>query len=54
MIDHHVARQAAQRLINGAFNNGGEKPRFHIPSRPDDDDLLVMAYIDQQSDKEMK
>jgi hypothetical protein len=47
-IDHKEAREIAQRLINSHFN---QEPcaRVGIPARVDyDDDLLMMAYIDQQ------
>lgn len=48
-ISHAEAREIAQRLINSHFNNPGPHARTSIPARPDhDDDLLIMAYIEQQ------
>ena len=51
-VSHEKAREIAQRYINYAFGNSGELPRHSIPARPDhDDDLLLMAYIEQQAGK---
>jgi hypothetical protein len=57
-ITHDEAAAAARRLIHGAFRRDGERlsdddrPRFHIPARPDAcDDLVLTAYIEQQRAK---
>lgn len=57
-IGHDEARDAAMRLIAGAWRRDGERlddcdrPRFSIPARPDhDDDLVLVAYIEQQKAK---
>ena len=49
------AREAARRLVRGAWRRDGERlerddqPRFSIPCRPDaDDDVVIMNYIRQQ------
>lgn len=34
-------RKAAHRLTDRAFDNPGERPRFSIPTQPDDDDVLI-------------
>ena len=48
-ISHDEAQQIAKRFIDGHFNNKGDHPRISIPARPDyDDDLLLLAYIEQQ------
>ena len=41
------ATEAALRLIAGAFHRTDKKPRFSIPRRSDDDDALVMDFIEQ-------
>jgi hypothetical protein len=50
-VSHEEARRAVQRLINSHFGN----PRpavVRLPAQPDDDDLLAVAYIAQQEDRE--
>ncbi|UEM08026.1 hypothetical protein JL101_035845 (plasmid) [Skermanella rosea] len=48
-ISHQEAREIAHRLICGAFNRDNNRPRFTIPANHDrDDDLLMLAYIEQQ------
>lgn len=48
-ISHAEAEQCAQRLINSHFRNS-DHARVSIPARPDyDDDLVLLAYIHQQS-----
>ena len=57
-ITHDQAMEAALRLIAGAFRRDGlvliakERPRFSIPARPEDDDVLLCDYIQQQKDRE--
>ena len=46
-ISHGVAMAAAQRLIANAF--GGHKAKLSIPAEEDDDDLLLVRYIQQQA-----
>ena len=47
-VASNEAREAAQRLIDFAFGNTAERPRFSIPARPDrDDDLIVCRYIEE-------
>jgi hypothetical protein len=55
-VTHERAREAARRLIYGAFRRDGERldavnrPRFSIPAQSqDDDDLVIVAYIEQQA-----
>lgn len=43
------ATEAALRLIAGAFHRTDKKPRFSIPRRPDDDDALIMDFIEQSA-----
>jgi hypothetical protein len=59
-ISHQQVREAARRLISGAFRRDGEylhpenRPRFSIPAASDqDDDLVLMDYIRQQEKKTM-
>jgi hypothetical protein len=40
-ISHDQARQAARRLI-------GEMAKVSTPTQPDDDDILICDYIEQQ------
>jgi hypothetical protein len=47
-ISHDDAKEVASRLIAGAFNRTDMRPRFSIPTRPDDDDVLMMEYIRRQ------
>lgn len=48
-ISHEEAREVAGRLINSHFRQE-PRARVGIPARPDyDDDLLILAYIKQQS-----
>jgi hypothetical protein len=47
-VTHDEARKAAQRLINSHFDNSGEKAVTRIPTQPDDDDVMICDYIDQQ------
>jgi hypothetical protein len=51
-ISHERAQEAALRLIHSHF---GTKPhaRVHIPVDADDDDVVLMDYIQQQVAKEM-
>ena len=52
-ISHDEARDAMQRLVNSHFNNPGEHGRMNIPANPDrDDDLVLLAYIEQQRTKD--
>lgn len=49
VVTHDEARAAAQRFIDGHFNNPGERPRISIPADLErDDDVLLMDYIEQQ------
>jgi hypothetical protein len=48
-ITHEKARESARRLINSAFQQE-PRARLGIPARPGyDDDLVIVAYIEQQS-----
>jgi hypothetical protein len=49
-ISHDEAVEIATRLINSHFGNKNrECARISIPANPErDDDLLILAYIDQQ------
>lgn len=54
-ISHTEARDAVQRLVNSHFNNPEpcEHGRFSIPANVErDDDLVLMAYIQQQEEKQ--
>ncbi|MFN8993574.1 MAG: hypothetical protein ACK5X3_07925 [Pseudomonadota bacterium] len=60
-ISHDQAREAARRLIKGAFRRDGlvlpacDRPRFTIPCRPqDDDDCTINEYIRQQKEAETR
>jgi phosphoribosyl-ATP pyrophosphohydrolase len=60
-ISHDQAREAARRLIKGAFRRDGlvlpacDRPRFTIPCRPqDDDDCAINEYIRQQKEAETR
>lgn len=54
-ISHDEARQMVSRFINSHFNNPGEKARASIPARPNyDDDLRLIAYIQQQRERDKK
>lgn len=54
-ISHDEARQMLSRFINSHFNNPGEKARASIPARPKyDDDLRMIAYINQQRERDAK
>lgn len=47
-ISHDEAGEIAKRLINSHFRLEPHA-RVSIPARPDyDDDLLILAYIEQQ------
>lgn len=49
-ISHDEAKEIASRLIAGAFRREDKRPQFSIPANPDrDDDLRIMAYIEQQA-----
>jgi hypothetical protein len=51
-ISHLEARIIAQKFIDWYFDNGGERPRISIPANSKhDDDLQLMAYIEQQEAK---
>lgn len=51
-ISHEEALDIAHRLINSHFRTP-DGARISIPARPDhDDDLLIVAYIQQQRDKD--
>jgi hypothetical protein len=53
MISHDEAREIASRLIAGSFRREDKRPHFSIPANPErDDDLLMMAYINQQALKD--
>jgi hypothetical protein len=45
-ISGKQAKEAAQRLINSHFGNA-DPARMSIPAQPTDDDLTIMAYIEQ-------
>jgi hypothetical protein len=48
-ISHAEARKIAQRFIDGHFGNPDcVYPTMSIPARDSDDDIRLMAYIDQQ------
>ena len=51
-VSHAEAHQIASRFIAGHFNNGVaslDHPRISIPADPEhDDDIRLLAYIDQQ------
>jgi hypothetical protein len=46
-VTHDEAEISAQRLINSHFHNA-DQARVSIPARPDNDDVLVMDYIEEQ------
>jgi hypothetical protein len=47
-IEYPAARAALQRLIDAAFRNpGADRPRFSVPAQQDDDDLLLVAVLDE-------
>lgn len=52
-ITHEQAREAATRLIHSHF---GQKPhaKISIPAKLDDDDILIMDYIEQQLLEELR
>lgn len=47
-ITHDDAKEIASRLIAGSFNRKDLRPRFTIPTRHDDDDVLILEYIRRQ------
>jgi len=47
-ITHEMADECAGRLIAGAFRRTDKKPRFTIPTRHDDDDVVIGEYIKRQ------
>lgn len=53
VVTSERARLSANRLINSAFRNTErEHARFSIPVNLDDDDIVILDYISQQSKRE--
>lgn len=53
-ILHDEAKLIAQRLINSHFGND-DRAHVSIPANPDrDDDLLILAYIEQQRRRDVR
>jgi hypothetical protein len=51
-ITHNEAREIAQRLINSHFRTE-PGARMTVPAEPDrDDDLLIIAYIEQNRERD--
>lgn len=46
-VDVAKARGALQRLVDLAFNNPGDRPRFSIPVSQDDDDLILTRALEE-------
>jgi hypothetical protein len=44
-ITPEMADECAHRLIAGAFRRSDKKPKFTIPTRHDDDDVVITEYI---------
>lgn len=51
-VSHDTAKRSAQRLVNSHFGNRG-RALTRLPAQPEDDDLLIMSYIQQQEDREL-
>lgn len=49
-ITHEDAEKAAERIINSAWRNNGERAKFSIPVHPNDDDIVLMEYIRRQKE----
>lgn len=49
-ISHDAAEGAIRRLVNSHFNNP-DQAITRIPARKDDDDLLLLRYIEQQRNR---
>ena len=50
-VSHDEARRAAQRLINSHFRKPNAA-KCTVPTQPDDDDVLICDYIEQQRRKD--
>jgi chromosome segregation ATPase len=49
LITYEQAREAFQALVDEHFHNAsGRRTKFSIPAEPDDTDLLLSAYLEQQ------
>lgn len=48
-VSHKEACISAQRLINSHFRNE-DRARIQIPASPWDDDLMIVDYIEEQSE----
>lgn len=49
VISHERARIAAVRLINSHYDvEGSDRPQVSIPVGLDDDDIVILDYIQQQ------
>jgi len=46
-ISHDEAKEVAQRFINSFFGHGNGA-KVSIPVEPNDDDLILSSYIEQQ------
>jgi len=44
-ITPEMADECASRLIAGAFRREDKRPKFTIPTRHDDDDIVIVEFI---------
>lgn len=51
-ISHEEALISAHRLINSHFHNK-DRARIQIPASPWDDDLMIVDYIEEQSESHL-
>jgi hypothetical protein len=51
-VSHDQAREILSRFNASHFNNKTEHARYSIPARPEDDDISLARYIDQNRERE--